>query len=137
MVLPIVEIIQSPAFDAEDKGPGGGSDIAVFKVNDADLQDSRKLKIYPACLPPKGRKPPTEGVHSGWSKPPPLHFLEKHGKGYIPFYSDFFKQWHYRMKIQEKCADPTKTQGFGLTVKYPSKTYYPPATVHFGASNEN
>jgi len=130
VVLPIVEIIQSPAFDAEDKGPGGGSDIAVFKVNDAGLQNPRKHKIYPACLPPKVRSsPPTEGVHSGWSKPPPLHFLEKFGEGYIPFYSDFFKQWHYRMKIQESCADPKKTQVFGEAVKYPSKTYYPPATV--------
>merc|ERR1712037_64735 len=113
-----------------DKGPGGGSDIAVFKVNDAGFQNPRKLKIYPACLPPKDRsQKEREGVHSGWSKPPPLHFLEKYGEGYIPFYSDFFKQWHYRMKIQEKCADPTKTTLYGLNVTYPSNTYYPPATV--------
>ena len=137
VVLPIVEIIQSPAFDAEGQGPGGGSDIAVFKVNDTDFQDPRKHKIYPACLPPKDRSPPTEGVHSGWSKPPPLHFLRRFAEGYLPFYDDFFKQWHYKMKIQESCADPTKTQIFGLPVKHPSKTYYPPATVHCGASNEN
>ena len=129
VVLPIVEIIQSPAFDADGKGPGGGSDIAVFKVNDASLQNPRKLKIYPACLPPKDRNPPTEGVHSGWSKPPPLHFLERYGPGFIPFYSDFFKQWHYKMKIQASCHDPNVTQFFGLDVQYPSNTYYPPATV--------
>merc|ERR1719278_379565 len=130
VVLPIVEIIRSPAFDAGGRGPGGGSDIAVFKVNDAGLQNPRKHKIYPACLPPKDRNQmEREGVHSGWSKPPPLHFLERYGKGYLPFYSDFFKQWHYRMKIQEKCADPVKTQAFGLPIQYPSDTYYPPGTV--------
>ena len=136
VVLPIVEIIQSPAFDAEGQGPGGGSDIAVFKVNDTGLQDPGKHRIYPACLPPKDRSPPTEGVHSGWSKPPPLHFVRRFAEGYLPFYDDFFKQWHYKMKIQESCADPTKTQSFGLTVKYPSKTYYPPATVHYGANSK-
>ena len=129
VVLPIVDIVQSPAFDANGLGPGGGGDIAVFKVNDAGLQNSRKLKIYPACLPPKDRSHPTEGVHSGWSKPPPLNFIERFAKGFLPYYSDFFKQWHYKMKIQESCADPTKTQAFGLDVKYPSNTSYPPATV--------
>ena len=33
------------------------------------------------------------------------------------------------MKIQEKCADPTKMQAFGGTLDYPSNTYYPPGTL--------
>ena len=32
-VLPILEIVRSPAFDANNLGPGGGADIAVFKVD--------------------------------------------------------------------------------------------------------
>merc|ERR1712223_505653 len=54
VVLPIEEIVRSPNFDAKTLGPAGGSNIAVFKVNDDQLQASRKNKIYPACLPPKG-----------------------------------------------------------------------------------
>ena len=129
MVLPVLNIIRSPAFDAGGKGPGGGADIAVFKVNDDGLQNSRKLEIYPACLPPKDRSPPTEGIHSGWTKPPPFPFIERFAVGYIQTYGDFFKQWHYKMRIQERCADPIKTQAFGLDVKYPSNTFYPPGTV--------
>jgi len=129
VVLPILEIIRSPAFDATNLGPGGGADIAVFKVNDENLQNPRSRKIYPACLPPRDRSTPTSGVHSGWTKPPPLSFLEKFGSGFVPYYDDFFKQWHYSMAIQERCEDPTFAQAFGVPVEFPSETYYPPATV--------
>merc|ERR1712223_166280 len=129
VLLPITEIVRSPGFDASGLGPGGGSDIAVFKVNDDQLQDSRKNRIYPACLPPKDRKTPTEGVHSGWTKPPSMAFIETFGKGYEGAYGDFFKQWHHKMEIQEKCRDPNTTQVFGKPVKYPSNTFSPPATV--------
>merc|ERR1712223_2202292 len=129
VLLPITEIVRSPNFDAKDRGPEGGSDIAVFKVNDYQLKDSRKNRIYPACLPPKDRSYSEFGVHSGWTKPPTIEFIEKFAKGYNGSYGDFFKQWHYKMRIQEKCADPTKTQAFGLNITYPSNTYYPPASV--------
>merc|ERR1712223_467022 len=129
VVLPIEEIVRSPNFDAKTLGPAGGSNIAIFKVNDAQLQDSRKHRIYPACLPPRDKKFTEFGVHSGWTKPPSVAFIEKFAKGYNGTYGDFFKQWHYKMKIQEECADPTKMQAFGGTLKYPSNTYYPPATV--------
>merc|ERR1711936_906746 len=110
-------------------GPAGGADIAVFKVDDSGFQDSREHKIYPACLPPKDRSHPEFGIHSGWSKPPPRTFLEQDGSGYLHSYEDLFKRWHYKMRIQEKCRDPVKTQAFGQDVKYPSDSYYPPATV--------
>jgi len=129
VVLPILDIVRSPDFEAGGRGPAGGADIAVFKVNDAGFQNSRDLKIFPACLPPKDRDPPLEGVHSGWTKPPTLSFIEKYAGGYNESYEDFFKQWHYKMEIQESCADPVKTQVFGLNVNFPSNTYYPPATV--------
>jgi len=110
-------------------GPGGGGDIAVFKVDDENLKNPRKNRIYPACLPPRDRSIPTKGVHSGWTKPPPLSFIEKYGSGFVPYYSDFFKQWHYSMNILERCVDPTFAQAFAQKIEFPSKTYYPPATV--------
>ena len=129
VVLPILDIVRSPDFDAADRGPGGGADIAVFKVNDAGLQNSRELKIYPACLPTRGKGHLEFGVHSGWTKPLPVSFIERFGRGYNQTYGDFFKQWHYKMRIQESCADPVKTQAFGAAIDHPTKTYYPPGTV--------
>ena len=129
VVLPILDIVRSPAFDAANLGPGGGGDIAVFKVNDENLQNARSLQIFPACLPPKDRSTPRSGVHSGWTKPPPVSFLEKFASGFLPYYTDFFKQWHYSMNILERCMDPTFTHAFGKEIDFPSETYYPPATV--------
>ena len=50
VVLPIEKIVRHPRFDTTI-GPGAGSDIAVFKVKDGGLANSRQLRIYPACLP--------------------------------------------------------------------------------------
>ena len=58
-----------------------------------------------------------------------MAFIERFASGYTGTYGDFFKQWHYKMKIQEKCADPTTMQAFGQAVQQPAETYYPPATV--------
>ena len=100
VVLPIEEIVRDPGFDAAGEGPGGGADIAVFKVNTANFQNARDMKIYPACLPSSGKSTSTEGVHTGWSKPPPLSFIGTYAEGYLPYYLDFFKQWHYKMEKQ-------------------------------------
>jgi len=128
VVLPITEIIRHPNFDTKTEGPGAGSDIAVFKVQDVYLKMSETSRIYPACLPPIDRQPKT-GVHSGWTQPPPREFLQERAEGYIPFYADFFKQWHYNMDIQDKCQDPTTSQTFGATLATPSNSYYPPGTI--------
>ena len=124
VVLPLEEIIRHPDFDAT-KGAAEGSDIAVFKVSSGSLTFSKDLKIYPACLPKKDRNRPTEGFHAGWSKPPPRDAFTD-----VPsIYDDFFKQWHYKMDVFEKCKDPTETLAFGAQIKYPSNSYYPPGTV--------
>ena len=83
VVLPILHIIRSPAFDAKNLGPGGGGDIAVFKVDNKNLENLRKNRIFPACLPPRGRSTPVSGVHSGQTKPPPLSL--RFGSGFLPF----------------------------------------------------
>lgn len=130
VVLPIEEIVRHPDFDTgPNAGPGAGNDIAVFKVKDAGLRNSRSLRIYPACLPSNERSTPVSGVHSGWSKPPPFHFLEKNAEGFIRFYSDFFKQWHYQMNILPKCEDPKVSQTFGANLTSPSNSFYPPGTI--------
>ena len=121
VVLKISEIIRHPAFDAAE-GVEGGSDIAVFKIFENGLANATALKIFPICLPEPGRQNPTVGVQSGWSNPPPLHYFRDFGEAFLPFVIDTYKQWHYKMDIDMKCEEPTKTGAFGLDVKYPSGT---------------
>ena len=130
VVLPIIEVVIHPNFDASGEGPGAGNDIAIYKVEDKALVMS-EAKIYPACLPTGNeREPKTKpAVHSGWSKPPPFSFLNKYASGFTSHYSDFFKQWHYKMDIQDRCRDATKSQAFGQNLTYPSNSYYPQGTI--------
>ena len=137
--LPILEIIRHQDFDAAKEGPAAGSDIAVFIVNDGNLAESDD-KIYPVCLPLKNRQKSRQAVHSGRSKPPPLHFLQEYAKGFVTYFSDFFKQWNYKMDIQESCKDPkssytkstynTTTDQFTSTsINTTTDTYYPPGLI--------
>jgi len=131
VILPINEIVRHPNFNtSEGAGPIDGSDIAVFKVDDGVIQNNRaySLRIYPACLPLKKRSSST-GVHTGWSKPPPFHFVNAYAAGYARFYRDFFKQWHYKMDILDKCQDPQLNSLFGGPLEFQSNSFYPPATV--------
>ena len=95
-------------------------------VNDDGLKDTSE-EIYPACLP-KHDSGLSNAVHSGWSSPPPLKFLQTSLPAYEPFYRQFHRQWHYRMK-GIKCLDPSEDIYFNQTYKYPTNSYYPPATV--------
>ena len=96
---------------------------------------SRTNNIYPACLPSNNHLN-TATLHSGWSKPPPLNFVEAVGVGYAEVIGEFSKQWHYLMKIT-KCEDPktyTDQENWGPiytlnTLNYPANSYYPPGTV--------
>ena len=137
--LKITEIVRHPDFDAK-VGVEGGSDIAVFKIESGGLETGTSLEIYPICLPNNnmpvakwqeesrgGRT--TEGVQSGWSKPPPLHYFKNVGEGFLSFITDTYKQWHYKMKIQEQCHEPTSTEAFDNLIQYPSKAYYPPGLI--------
>jgi len=131
VILPINKIVRHPNFNtSEGAGPIDGSDIAVFKVDDGVIQNNRaySLRIYPACLPLKKRSSST-GVHTGWSKPPPFHFVNAYAAGYARFYRDFFKQWHYKMDILDKCQDPQLNSLFGAPLEFQTNSFYPPATV--------
>ena len=67
-------------------------------------------------------------TQSGWSIPPPLRFLNNNAKGYIPFYRDFFKQWHFKMEIGE-CSEPTNNPITGEDLTFTTSTFYPPGLV--------
>jgi len=122
-IVDIKEIVRHPDYD-NVKGPIGGSDIAVFKVDEEPLQ---KSNLTPACLPTEN--PPEKGIHVGWSKAPPLAYLKKHAAPYVEFYDNFFKQWHYKMDILETCQDPTSNPITGDELSFPSNSSYPKATV--------
>jgi hypothetical protein len=127
VLLPIKEIVRHPNFNT---GEGGGSDIAIFKVDDSSIQmKTSSLRLNPICLPTKQKQKEGNqtGIHTGWSKPPPYYFVEEKAPGYIKFYRDFFKQWHYKMDI-ETCRDPL-LDVFGGALENPSNSIYPPATV--------
>ena len=102
-----------------------------LKVDDSIIKKKGpSLRLWPICLPSGEKKKPGKqtGIHTGWSKPPSFHFLETQAAGYLPFYRDFFKQWHYKMDILE-CKDPQLSAVLGNPLKHPSNTFYPPATV--------
>lgn len=126
--LKITEIVRHPDFDA-NLGVEGGNDIAVFKVVKGGLANSSFLDINPICLPEPDRPKPKEGVQSGWSKPPPLYYFKEFGEGFLSFITDTFKQWHYKMKIQDECKEPSRTEAFDTVIEYPSKAYYPPGLI--------
>ena len=127
LLLPVTKVIRHPDYNIK-LGPGQGSDIAVIKVEDEELAGKIKTggEIYPACLPLEEQ--PDSGVHAGWSNPPTKQFLEKYGTGFIEYYDDFSKQWHYKMDVQPACKDPNSSQIFGQPIKEPSDSWYPPGT---------
>ena len=131
IIIPINDIVRHPNFNPrEGAGPGTGSDIAVFKVNDQYLTSDRYSLINPTCLPPTSESPSlrTLAVQSGWSKPPSLNFLLEFAPPYLQIYRDFFKQWHFQMEISE-CRDPVSNPILGVDLNFPSNTFYPAGTI--------
>lgn len=104
--LKIKEIIRHPNFNPAE-GVDAGNDLAVFKIDEADLKKSQAdgHRINPICLPYPNRENSTKGIHSGWGNPPPLYYYEAFGKGFLPFAIDSLRQWHYNMEIYPDCRD--------------------------------
>ena len=131
VVLPIEKIIRHPDFDisrGELNSQFLANDIAVFHVRDDEFERlARIYKIYPACLPSNQLTPGT-GIHSGWSKPPPLEFIMTNVPQYLQVYRQFYRQWHYSMTITQ-CKDPVREFFSQKPLKYPSNSYYPPGTL--------
>ena len=131
VVLPVEEIIRHPDFSisrGEQNSQFVAADIAVIKVRDERFESlSATHKISPACLPTH-QLTSTEGVHSGWSKPPPLDYVVNNVPAYLQIYKEFSKQWHHSMSIST-CRDPIKDFFTGTPFKYPTDSYYPPGTI--------
>merc|ERR1711892_289674 len=127
IVLNIKEIVRHPDYDRV-KGPISGADLVVFKVDDKPLMKRTARTLNPACLPTNDKQP-LSVIHAGWSKPPPLSYIKTRASEYEQFYDDFFKQWHYKMDILNKCEDPKKESITGAALKFPSNSSYPAATL--------
>merc|ERR1711892_249627 len=141
IVLPILDIKRHPKFDTKI-GPIAGNDIAVFKVDDKIIRNNpnKRKNLNSVCFSnpllkkqvemDNGGKVIRSGIHAGWAEPPPLTFLMRYAPAYVPLYREFFKQWHYRMEILEKCEDPKNSTfpPFG-PLDCPSNTAYPAATI--------
>ena len=126
--LQVEDIIRHPDFEAE-VGVEGGNDIAVFKVDEVRLEKRDAKDINPVCLPKPKRPTPKVGIHSGWSTPPALYYFREFGEGFLPFVADAFKQWHYKLTIDEECKNPTKSEVLSVNYTYPSTAYYPPGLI--------
>jgi len=129
--LPIKEIIRHPDFDPA-KGPINGNDIVVFKIDDFAIKNdvANNLQLWPSCLPSQTSDRPVSGIHTGWSEPPPFSFVQAQASGYVPYYNDFYKQWHYKMEVLDTCEDPTESAVCsGFTFAFPSNSSYPAGSV--------
>ena len=108
------------------------NDIATIHVVDYGEDIFNENKIYPACLPSSSTARQSSErayrIHSGWSTPPSLSFIQKYVPFYTQYYKDFLKQWHYNMELTE-CRDPTQNDLFNVPIQFPSDTYYPPGLV--------
>ena len=120
IILPIKNIIIHPNYSisrGELNSQFVANDLAVFIVDDKELMQSED-KIVPICLPSSKNQPPTIAIHSGWSSPPPVEFLEQNLPDYVTYHQEFFKQWHYRMNVT-KCEDPNQDYKFSSNSSYP------------------
>ena len=124
IILPIKNITRHPNYTisrGEANSQFVANDLAVFFVDDEELKQSQD-KIVPICLPSSTDQSPTTAVHSGWSSPPPIDFLNQSLPWYVLYHQEFFKQWHHNMNVT-KCQDPD------FNYKFPSNSSYPPGVV--------
>ena len=105
-----------------------------MQVTEEIEQSFLKRRINPTCLPngngnQRDGQNAKNGIYSGWSNPPPFHYVQANAPLATPYYRDFLKQWHYKMEIVQ-CRDPTfPFISFGTLEDPNTDTYYPPGTI--------
>ena len=124
IILPIRNVTRHPNYTisrGERNSQFVANDLVVFFVDDKSLKQSQD-RIVPICIPSGNSQSPSTAIHSGWSSPPPLEFLEENLPLFVPYHQEFYKLWHHFMKIT-RCEDPNR--GF----KFPSNSSYPPGVI--------
>ena len=61
--------------------------------------------------------------------PPPLSLLRDRVPLLESVYNNFFKQWHYKMEIEETCKDPQVSPLNCQPIPDPANTAYPSAVI--------
>jgi hypothetical protein len=123
VVLDVLEFSNHPKYSQTD-GPIHGHDIAVYHVNDTELQGMVKPGfIYPACLP----RPTsleynltTPVILAAWRDPKPKYFSEintRRNENAFRYKSQNLLLRHARF-TEANCKDPDWMK---------SNTYYPPS----------
>ena len=112
VVLNVVSFTNHPQYDPA-KGPVGGYDLAVYKVDDSPLQGAGVVSlnsgIWPVCFPKSDYSMAMEvpGVVAGWRDPTPTFFsyndAEQTAIGY-KLKNLELKQT--RMEVMDECKDP-------------------------------
>ena len=129
LVFGVKDIVKHPDFKPK-YGVDAGNDLAIFKIDEEEAAREENIaKINPICLPEPGRPQATEGVNSGWSLPPPAYFLNQFGPSLLPTIPNINKQWHYKVKIDKKCGNPTFSPSLGVPLRYPSTARYPSGLI--------
>ena len=104
------------------------ADIATIHVQNVEESVFSSRDIFPACLPTGRTYNGSYGIHSGWSSPPSLEYINEYADLFLPYYRDFSKQWHYNMQIIQ-CLDPIVNEVNGQELDFPTNTYYPPGIL--------
>ena len=127
VVLDVVSFTNHPQYDPS-KGPIGGFDLAVYKVEDSPLQApdvvSYDSGIWPACFPKEGYVKEVPGLVAGWRDPIPTFFnydnAEQNAYGYRLKNLELRQT---RMEVMRECKDP---DWMGMEA---NSSYYPQGVI--------
>ena len=110
VVLTVLNFTNHPQYDSS-KGPIGGYDVAIYKVDDSPLQApgvvSLASGIWPACFPKEEYFNDLPGLVSGWKDPTPVYFSYNSADQNARSYRlDNLEMKQARMELMTECKDP-------------------------------
>ena len=110
VVLTVLNFTNHPQYDLS-KGPIGGYDVAIYKVDDSPLHApgvvSLASGIWPACFPKEEYFNELPGLVSGWKDPTPVYFSYNNADQTARSYRiDNLEMKQARMELMTECKDP-------------------------------
>ena len=110
VVLTVLNFTNHPQYNSS-KGPIGGYDVAVYKVDDSPLQTpgvvSLASGIWPACFPKEEYVDELPGLVSGWRDPTPVYFSYNNADQTAYSYRlGNLEMKQARMDLMKECTDP-------------------------------